>query len=69
MLFTVYVGLERFIYVSRVSIPEFQRIKAEPLNLYQKTEDVILVQHNDQIMEFLEAKVPTGTPMYELFWS
>jgi len=54
---TVFQGRERFIYISRFKSPELQ-VNNKAFIMYRKTKDVIVVQHNDKIIDLLKNKCP-----------
>jgi len=59
---------QKFIYISRVELPENQRVEGKPFRLYVKTKDVIVAPYDDKIMELLRDKTPNGTQDYVIKW-
>jgi len=59
---TVWYGREKFIYISRIELSEFQR-HTQVFYLYRKTKDVLVVQYHEEIMDFLKNKVPDISPI------
>jgi len=50
-----WIGKIKFIYVSRMVLTEIQR-NAEAFRLYSKTKDVIVLEYQIEVMDFLERK-------------
>jgi len=56
---TFWSGKEKFIYISKIKLSEFQK-NAEGFQLYRKTKNVLVLEYQEAVMNLLSSRI--GSP-------